>query len=120
SAATASPVAFGDADDDLVPAGLAALRTLGCDVPFVRAQRPARGLLGAGLGGASPAQPPKLVERTVVVWKGGCAGLAGDPVDVLAGLRVENLLAGEPRRARAMTVGKSAQDDFGSVGRQAN
>src|SRR2546426_5941131 len=48
------------------------------------------------------------------IRKGGCAGLAGDPVDVLTGLRVENLLAGEPRRARAMTVGESAQDDFRS------
>src|SRR5439155_14336453 len=99
------------------PARIAALGTIGRDVPFVRAQRPTRGLLGARPGGASPAQPPKLVERTVVVRKRRRAGLAGDPVEVLARARFEHLLAGETRRAHAMTVGKSAEDDFGDIAR---
>src|SRR5207244_10463915 len=105
--------------DDLRPARIAALGAVGRDIPFVGTQRTARGLLGARLRPTSPAQPPKLVERTVVVGKARRAGLAGDPVDVLAAPWIEDLLAGKTRRAGRMAIRETAHDDFGGSARQA-
>ena len=70
------------------------------------------------LRAAARAELPQIGERAVVVRKRRRARLAGDPVDVLAGLRVEHLLAREPRGARAMAVRESAQDDLGDLLRQ--
>ena len=111
------PVALGEHADRLRPARARRIHPIGGDIPFVRAERAAGGFFLARSLARLRAEACELVERDVVVRESRRARLAGDPVDVAAGARIEGCSQAR-RRAAAMAVRQRVEDKGRGVGRE--